>query len=267
MSKIPKTTKLNPKEVFEALSVSMADVNEDQQTHIAAFLAKSARSLKHALKDHEKGKSIESLLISTLSLTSEQASMSSTPFHQILQDEGKISNLLESNIPNGKKKKDYKKESDESSSESDSCSSSDGKGSSNSESDDYISIAEQQVPIAGRIRKNQGKLILIPFDLTGATGVTQVGNLITISSSSTQSISFNKIFKKKFGESNAGSSGIDAAENGSSVYGSKSYAINDIIGIEVNMIKSKMLVAVRFGMSWQRERLDNFMFIMNRRLW
>ncbi|KAA6390648.1 MAG: hypothetical protein EZS28_013828 [Streblomastix strix] len=274
MSKIPTTTQLNPKELFDALGVSMDGINEDQQARIATFLAKSARSLKHAIKDHEKGISIESQLVSALSLTSEQASMSSAPFHQILQDEGKDTNLMESNISKGKKKKDNKIQSDESSSESDSSSSSDEKSSSSSESDDYISMAEQQVPITGRIRKYQGKFIQIPFNLTGETGVTQVGNLVTISSTSAQnSIFLNRIFNEgvwriyfQFLKGNIESSVIGVAEpsfgsnnylgndklsmdytnrgsifqNGSSVYGSKSYSINDIIGFEVDMISHRI---------------------------
>ncbi|KAA6393386.1 MAG: hypothetical protein EZS28_011088 [Streblomastix strix] len=272
MSKAITTIQLNPKQVFEALGVSMADVNEDQQARIATFLAKSARSLKHALKEHEKGISIESQLVSALSLTSEQASMSSAPFHQILQDEGKDSNFMESNISKGKKKKkDNTIESDESSSESDSSSSSDDKSSSSSDSDDYISMAEQQVPIEGRIRKYQGKFIQIPFDLTGATGVTQVGNVVTISSSSLRSIFLNKVFNEgiwriyfqliknnnmvigvaepSFNISqcmgrdklsmNIQSSGY-IEYNNQTTSGNKSSSANDIIGMEVNMISHRI---------------------------
>ncbi|KAA6365624.1 MAG: hypothetical protein EZS28_038850 [Streblomastix strix] len=144
MSEVLATVQLNPQKVFKALGVSMSGVSEERQTRIASLLASSARSLKHAIKDHERGISIESQLASALSLTSEQASMSSVPFHQILQDEVK-------------KKKSNKKENEESSSESDSSSDSDEKSSSSSESDDYISIAEKQVPIACRIPKYQGK--------------------------------------------------------------------------------------------------------------
>ncbi|KAA6381932.1 MAG: hypothetical protein EZS28_022542 [Streblomastix strix] len=272
MSKIPNTTQLNPKEVFEALGVSMDGVSEDQQARIAAFIAKSARSLKHALKDHEKGISIESQLVSALSLTSEQVSMSSAPFHQILQDEGKDTNLIESNISKGKKKKDNKIESDESSSESDSSSSSDEKSSSSSDSDDYISITEQQVPIEGRIRKYQGKFIQIPFDLTGATDVTQVGNVVTISTTSQHSIFFNRVFNEGVWRiyfqllKKTGSWAIGVAEpsfsnndymgnnklsmdytsdgsiyqNGNGPLGNKSYQINDIIGFEVDMISHRI---------------------------
>ncbi|KAA6354731.1 MAG: hypothetical protein EZS28_049742, partial [Streblomastix strix] len=145
MSEVPATVQLNPQKVFKALGVSMSGVSEERQTRIATLLAQSARSLKHAIKDHERGISIESQLASALSLTSEQASLSCAPFHQILQDEVK------------KKKIFNKKESDESSSESDSSSDSDEKSSSSSEFDEYISMTEKQVPITCRIPKYQGK--------------------------------------------------------------------------------------------------------------
>ncbi|KAA6335772.1 MAG: hypothetical protein EZS28_052933, partial [Streblomastix strix] len=45
----------------------------------------------------------------------------------------------------------------------------DEKSSSSSESVDYISLAEKQVPITCRIPKYYGKFIQIPFDLSGAT--------------------------------------------------------------------------------------------------
>ncbi|KAA6399525.1 MAG: hypothetical protein EZS28_004949 [Streblomastix strix] len=259
MSEVLATVQLNPQKVFEALGVNMSGVSEERQTRIASLLAQSARSLKHAIKDHERGISIESQLASTLSLTSEQASMSSEPFHQILQDEVK-------------KKNSNKIESNESS--SDSSSDSDEKSSSSSESDDYISIAEKQVPNACRISKYQGKFIQIPFDLTGATGVTQVGNLITISSSSLRSIFLNKVFNegiwriqfqllKKTGSwvigvaepshnnsnfmgNNRQSLDYDSSgsiyQNGSSTNGNgnKSFSVNDIVGLEVDMISHRI---------------------------
>ncbi|KAA6363133.1 MAG: hypothetical protein EZS28_041340 [Streblomastix strix] len=259
MTEIPASFLLNPKEVFEALGVSMSGVSEDQQARIATFLAKSARSLKHAIKDHERGISIESQLASALSLTSEQASMSCAPFHQILQDEGKANKV-------------HKKESDESSSESDSSSSSDEKSSSSSDSEDYISITEKLIPIAGRIRKYQGKFMQIPFDLTGATGVTQAGNLVTISSQSTYSIFLNQVFNEGVWRiyfqliKNNNSMVIGVAEPsfnsssfmgndrmsmdynyGGNVYqnsqtasGNKSYQTNDIVGFEVDMIQHRI---------------------------
>ncbi|KAA6396206.1 MAG: hypothetical protein EZS28_008267 [Streblomastix strix] len=260
MTEIPASFLLNPKEVFEALGVSMSGVSEDQQARIATFLAKSARSLKHAIKDHERGISIESQLASALSLTSEQASMSCAPFHQILQDEGKAYKV-------------HKKESDESSSESDSSSSSDEKSSSSSDSDDYTSMAEKQVPIAGRIRKYQGKFMQIPFDLTGATGVTQAGNLVSISSTTTYSIFFNQQFNEGVWRiyfkilKNSGSQivigiaepsfssssymgndrlsmdynyGGNAYQNSQTASGNKSYQTNDIVGFEVDMISHRI---------------------------
>ncbi|KAA6384645.1 MAG: hypothetical protein EZS28_019829 [Streblomastix strix] len=255
MSEVHSTVQLNHQKVFEALGVNMSGVSEERQTRIASLLASSARSLKHAIKGHEKGISIESQLAATLSLTSEQASLSCAPFYQILQDDLK-------------KKKSNIKESDESSSESDKSSSSDEKSSSSSESDDYISLAEKQVPITCRISKYQGKFIQIPFDLTGATGVTQVGNLITMNTSQGYTIFLNRMFNEgiwriyfQFLKNNSSwaigasepsyvgssnnmgndrfsmdyNSGGGIFQNGNSTNGNKSYSTNDIIGLEVDM--------------------------------
>ncbi|KAA6385304.1 MAG: hypothetical protein EZS28_019168, partial [Streblomastix strix] len=290
MSQKPATFQLNPKEVFEALGMSINDVSEDKQDLIATFLAQSAHSIKNALINQERGSNIETQLVDQFSLTSDQASKMSAPLHQILQDEGKENILIESNISKekkNKKKKVSKIESGESSSESNSStikeqksesdsssdsssdSDSDQKSSSYSDSDDYISIAEKLVPKAGRIPKSQGKFIQIPFNLTGATGVTQVGNVVTISTSTQNSIFLNKIFNSgvwriyfQIISGDISYSAIGVAEssfsdyssyigfsrqgmhltssgsicwNNSSVSGIKSYQVNDIIGFEIDM--------------------------------
>ncbi|KAA6393932.1 MAG: hypothetical protein EZS28_010538 [Streblomastix strix] len=300
MSEKAATFQLNSKEVFEALGMNISGISEDRQDRIATFLSLSAHYLKNALNDHEQGLSIESKLADVLSLTSDQASKISEPFHQILQDEGKENILIESNTSivkknkKNKKKKEKKKiskiESDESSSnsnsdsssksnsesesKSDSSSSSDEKSSSSSDSDDYISIAQKQVPKEGRISKRQGKFMKIPFNLTGATGVTQVGNVVTISTSAQNSIFLNKIFNSgvwriyfQIISGDASYSAIGVAESSFSEFdnymgfsrkgmhlassggiiqnnirteGNQSYSVNDIIGFEIDMITHRI---------------------------
>ncbi|KAA6369253.1 MAG: hypothetical protein EZS28_035221 [Streblomastix strix] len=166
------------------------------------------------------------------------------------------------------------KSNSESESKSDSSSSSDEKSSSSSDSDDYISIAQKQVPKVGRIPKRQGKFMKIPFNLTVATGVTQVGNVVTISTSAQNSIFLNKIFnngvwriyfqiingdvsfsaigvaESSFSDSSSYightrqgmhiSSSGSVQQNSNGTSGNKSYSVNDIIGMEVNMISHRI---------------------------
>ncbi|KAA6398915.1 MAG: hypothetical protein EZS28_005562 [Streblomastix strix] len=263
MSEIPTNFQLNSKEVFQALGMNISGISEYNQELIATFLAQSAHSIKNALIHHESESNIDSKLADLFSLTSEQASKISAPFHLILQDdEGDVNSLIDPNKQQGKnqqqqqkkqKKKDNKMESDESSSESDSSSnsssssSSDEKRSSYSESDEYISMAQKQVPISGRIRKSQGKFMKIPFNLKGVTGVTQVGNLITVGIIGTSaigvadsSLSDNSSY---LGFSRQGmhyASGGSFFSCGKGATGNKSIQINDIIGFEIDMISHRI---------------------------
>ncbi|KAA6391205.1 MAG: hypothetical protein EZS28_013271 [Streblomastix strix] len=279
MSQKPATFQLNPKEVFEALGMSISGISEDSQELIATFLAQSARSIKNTLTNQER-EDDEGDVNSLIELNKSQGKKKQQQLQKKQKKDNKIESGesgLESNSSSDSESnlKSDSSSNSESKSKSDSSSDSDEKSSSNSESDGYISIAQKQVPKAGRIPKRQGKFVKIPFDLKGVTGVTQVGNLITISTSAQNSIFFNKIFNKgvwriyfQIISGDVGNSAIGIVESsisdysssylgfirqgmhyasgggihqfGNSTHGSKSFSINDIIGFEVDMISHRI---------------------------